>query len=71
MLLFRSEDHIDRWCKSWRLARGSTLTIEQAWNLADAWYCDRMSPQWQRKSPEEAHAIFGSIGLAGDFWRLG
>ncbi len=71
MLLFRSEDHIARWCKSWRLARGATLTLEQAWNLADAWYRDRLSEAWRRKTVEEAHALFRSLGLVSDFWKLG
>ena len=70
MLLFRSEEHIDRWCKSWRLPRGSVLTPEQAWNLADAWYCDRMSPGWRRRTVDEAHSLFQSLGLTSDFWRF-
>lgn len=74
MLLFRSEDqekdHIDRWCKSWRLPRGETLTIEQAWRLADAWYRDRMSPEWKRHTVDEAHKLFSSLGLTSDFWRF-
>jgi len=70
MLLFRSEDHIERWCKAWRLPRGATLSIDQAWRLADVWYCDRLSPQWRRKTVEEAHGVFGSLGLRGEFWKL-
>ena len=70
MLLFRAEDHIDRWCKAWRLPRGATLTLDQAWNLANAWYRDRMSPEWRRRTVDEAHALFGSLGLTSDFWRF-
>ncbi len=70
MLLFRSEDHIERWCSTWRLPRGATLSIEQAWNLADLWYHDRLSVQWRRKTVDEAHAVFRSLGLVSDFWKL-
>ena len=71
MLLFRSEDHIERWCKTWHLRRGATLSVDQAWLLADHWYSDRLSPQWRRKTIEEAHAVFASLGLTGEFWKLG
>ena len=36
MLLFRDEEHIDRWCTQWNQLRGATLTIDQAWELARA-----------------------------------
>jgi hypothetical protein len=71
MLLFRSEEHIDRWCQAWKQPRGATLSIEQAWRLAQAWYGpDRRDPAWRRKTAPEAEALFDSLGLAGDFWRL-
>jgi hypothetical protein len=70
MLLFRSEDHIERWSGKWSLPRGATLTVEQAWQLADGWYHDRLSEQWRRKSVEEAHMLFQSLGLVSDFWKL-
>ena len=70
MLLFRSEDHIERWCRAWRLPGGATLTVDQASSLADLWYHDRQSEQWRRKSVDEAHAVFQSLGLVSDFWKL-
>lgn len=36
MLLFRWEEHVERWCKSSRLPRGAIRTVDQAWSLADA-----------------------------------
>jgi hypothetical protein len=70
MLAFRSEAHVDRWCEARRVPRGAAFTLEQAWQLARAWYRDRLSPDWRRRTPEEAEGIFASIGLAGDFWRV-
>jgi len=47
------------------------LSLETAWRLAQAWYAaDRRAPEWQRPSPEEAEAVFASVGLAGSFWEL-
>jgi len=71
MLLFRSEEHIDRWCESWRLPRGGTMSVGTGWRLARAWYGgDRRDPQWRRRTIEEAEALFAELGLTGDFWRL-
>lgn len=70
MLLFRSEEHVMRWAEPRQIPIGATFTPQQAWRLATAWFEDRLSPDWQRKSPEEAQAIFDSIGLVGEFWQL-
>jgi hypothetical protein len=70
MLLFRSEEDIDRWNRRRGRARGATLTLDQQWELARIWYADRMAPDWRRRTPEEAEAVFASLGLTGEFWRL-
>lgn len=70
MLLFRSEEHVDRWCKRRDLPRGATMSPEQCWHLAHAWYADKLSPDWRRKTPDEAQAVFAQIGLTGPFWNL-
>ena len=46
------------------------MTIEQCAKLAYEWYKDRLDPEGRRKTPEEAKAIFGSLGLIGEFWNL-
>jgi hypothetical protein len=70
MLLFRSEEHVERWTERSPAGRGETFSLEQGWRLADAWYADRLSPDWRRRTAEEAEALFADIGLTGDFWRL-
>jgi hypothetical protein len=70
MLAFRSEAHVDRWSKQTGLERGVTFPLQTAWRLADAWYGDRLEPDWRRRKPIEAQAVFESLGLTGDFWRL-
>ena len=70
MLLFRAEEHIDRWCRTRSLARGATLTPEQGWRLAHGWYKDKLKPDWQRHTAEEAEALIASVGLTGAFWNL-
>jgi hypothetical protein len=70
MLLFRSEEHADRWCGQKQLQRGATFSPETAWKLAHAWYGQRMQPNWQRLTLDGAEALLTSIGLTGAFWNL-
>lgn len=70
MLLFRSEEHIERWRRERSLDRGALLTLSQQWELARKWYSDRLDPAWRRRSPQEAEAVFAECGLTGPFWAL-
>ena len=70
MLLFRSEEQIDRWCRAWGLPRGATMSPATCWSLAREWYHDRCDPQWRRRTVDEAHSAFRQLGLTGDFWKL-
>lgn len=71
MLLFRSEEHVDRWCAAWSLRRGALLTLDQTWRLARAWYeADRRVRAWRRRSLEETEDLLASLGLVGPFWSL-
>ena len=70
MLLFRSEEHVEAWCRKRGEPVGGLLSVDQLWRLARAWYRDRMEPSWRRRTAEEAQQIFASIGLTGEFWRL-
>ena len=71
MLLFRSEEHVDRWCQQWSQPKGEILTSGQIWGLAMMWYSDdRREPDWQRKTVDEAEEIFSGLGLVSTFWEL-
>ena len=70
MLFFRSEEHLDRWCRTWKLPRGAMLLPGICWDLAREWYHDRRDPRWRRRTIDEAHALFAQLGLQDDFWKL-
>ena len=70
MLLFRDEEHVDRWSRARDLPRGGLLTPEQGWRLAHGWYKDKLKPDWRRHTPEQTEALLLEVGLTGDFWRL-
>ena len=73
MLLFRSEEHVDRWCRAWSLPRGGTLSPETAWRLARAWYSpDRRDRAWRRRTVDETDALLAerAAGPARQLWGL-
>jgi len=70
MLLFRDDEHVNRWCNVRDLSRGGTMTPEQGWRLAHAWFKDRLRPDWRRYTVEETESIFASIGLTSVFWSV-
>lgn len=70
MQLFRSEEHVETWCRDRGAEKGGLLSLDQLWGLARAWYGNRLSPSWRRRSAGEAQDLFTSLGLTGDFWQL-
>jgi hypothetical protein len=70
MLIFRSEEHVEQWCRFRDLPRGGTMSPQQCWQLAQGWYGDKVSPDWRRKTLEEAETMLADIGLTDPFWGL-
>jgi hypothetical protein len=68
MNLFRSEEHIDRWLGG--RARGATMPITKLSQLAQAWWNDRLSPDWTPHTREQNMRILERLGLTDEFWQL-
>ena len=68
MLLFRSEETVDLWCKTRGLPRRPLINLEQLWQLAVTWYGNRLTVESRRPAADEMVSIFASIGLTGPFW---
>jgi hypothetical protein len=71
MLLFRSEEEIDRWSAATGVPRGEAMPIGTLEPLARRWYGDRMDPDWRPRTVEASQAILAEFGLTAEFWRLG
>ena len=69
MLVFRSEAHVERWLTG--RPAGTTISITKLAELAEAWWWDRLAPDWQPHTREQNQAILDRVGLTGEFWRLG
>jgi hypothetical protein len=68
MLLFRSEETVDRWCEAHQVPRRPLVSLEQLWHLAVVWYENRLTAESRRPAPQDMVGIFASIGLEGPFW---
>jgi len=45
------------------------MPLAQVWPLAQAWYGDRMHPDYRGRTIAQALHIFDSVGLRSDFWQ--
>jgi hypothetical protein len=68
MLVFRSEDHVARWLAG--RSGGATISVAKLAQLAEAWWRDRLDPDWRPHSRDQNQAILDRLGLTGEFWRL-
>ena len=68
MLLFQSEESIERWCQRNNLERGEVLSVAQIWELSKLWYHDRLSVDYHGRSIEQVAEIFKQAGLTSRFW---
>jgi hypothetical protein len=68
MNLFRSEEHVERWLAD--RAPGATIPVPTLCDLAQAWWHDRLAPDWRPHTREQNQAILDGLGLTGEFWRL-
>jgi Alkylmercury lyase len=70
MLLFRSEEDVHAWCAKRGRRSGAIFDLTRLWQLAAAWYDDRLDPNWRRRTIVERQVILDGVGLRGAFWRL-
>jgi hypothetical protein len=68
MLFFRSEDAVNAWCRSQQFPRRPIATLPQVWQMAVAWYANRLRAEARRPGPNEIREIFARIGLTDPFW---
>jgi hypothetical protein len=68
MLLFRSEETVERWCESRGTPRRPLVSLDQLWRLAVVWYENRLTVDSRRPGPDEMVSVLASMGLTGPFW---
>ena len=53
------------------VTEGALVDLPTLRTLAQRWYGNRLAPDWRPRSLADSQAILDSVGLTGDFWRLG
>jgi hypothetical protein len=69
MLFFRSEEMLNAWCAESHLPRREIIPLAKIWELASAWYGDRLE-RTRSRSRREMREILVRLGLTGPFWEL-
>jgi hypothetical protein len=70
ILFFASERKVEEWSLRHGRPKGALLEMPKAIALAERWFGDYASPEWRRKTPEQALAIFRELDLDPRFWTL-
>lgn len=68
--LFCSNDHAERWTNEHAPASGYIAHAHTVWDLAQAWYGDRLDVHFRPHSREHNQQLLHERGLTGDFWQL-
>jgi hypothetical protein len=70
ILFFTDEKRLDNWCERHARPRGAVLAIADAMKLSQRWFGDYASPDWRRKTADDAESIFEELGLDRKFWNI-
>jgi hypothetical protein len=62
MRLVRSADEVSEGAE--------VIGVQRLWELAQAWYGDRLDPDWRPRSRDESQRLLADVGLDGPFWEL-
>ena len=60
---------MDKWRAATGAPRGEVLTLARVWALSQAWYGDRMEPDFRGRTVAQATDIFARLGLTSAFWQ--
>ena len=62
---------MSRWLAREGRTRGAVVPLVQIWALSRVWYADPRRADWRPRTREETQAVLSSVGLTGEFWKLG
>lgn len=68
--LFCTHEHADSWTAEYAPGSGYIADARTVWDLAQAWYGDRLDPAYRPHTRGHNQALLAERGLTGEFWRL-
>lgn len=68
--LFCTRKHAEQWTDEHAPSQGYIAAARTVWDLAQAWYGDRIDPDFTPRTREHNQRPLEDRGLTGEFWRL-
>ncbi|MFC9558303.1 alkylmercury lyase family protein [Agromyces sp. NPDC056965] len=68
--LFCSREHAELWTNEHSPGNGYIADARTVWDLAQAWYGDRIEPDFEPHTREHNQRLLEERGLTGEFWQL-
>lgn len=68
--LFRSEEHVDKYCNENQVQRGGVISAQQAVELGKLWFNPMLEPNWRPMSKNVISEMLEQVGLTDEFWKL-
>ncbi len=69
-LFFASVDDVDAWSERHRLPRGEAVPVQQAAQLARAWFADTATSAGHQRHRTDLEGVLRNAGLDSRFWAL-
>lgn len=70
MLFFRSEADLSEWKRARNVQAGEHFSTNRLWTLSQAWYGNRLDPNFHGRSLDAAQDIFREMGFSSPFWYI-
>ena len=70
MLVFETEDHIDKWCSRHNMPKGDIKRLDELQPFAAEWYGKYLDVNWKKWTVSEACELMDRHGFSGPTWAL-
>ncbi|KAJ0122508.1 alkylmercury lyase domain-containing protein [Diaporthe amygdali] len=66
--LCTTRDEAEHYHERHGFGKGDVMDVETLWKLSVAWYGDKHTYEYARKTPEEVKDLYSSLGLVSSYW---
>ncbi|KAF5858673.1 hypothetical protein ETB97_003888 [Aspergillus alliaceus] len=67
--IFATKQEALEWPQKYGFYSGEIMTLKTLWLLSKAWYHDKHTYGYDRKTAEEVETLFNQLGMTSDFWK--
>ncbi|KAK2598254.1 hypothetical protein N8I77_011678 [Diaporthe amygdali] len=66
--LCTTRDEAEHYHERHGFGKGDVMDVETLWKLSVAWYGDKHTYEYARKTPEEVKDLYSSLGMVSSYW---